>query len=110
MNAEREREARELRAQGEELAQRIRARAEREQTILIADARRTSQLLRGEGDAEAVRIYADAFGQDKDFFSFYRSMEAYRKSIDEDTTLVLSPDSDFFRYFGDAAGKQKVKK
>ena len=103
MQSEREREAREFRAQGAELAQRIRSRAERERTVLIAEAQRGAQILRGEGDAEATRIYADAFNRDPDFFAFYRSMEAYRNALGgNDTTLVLTPDSEFFRYFGNA--------
>lgn len=93
MQSEREREAKEFRAQGAEIAQRIRARAERERTVLIAESQRQSQVLRGEGDAEAIRVYADAFGRDAEFFSFYRSMEAYRKALKPDgTTMVLSPD------------------
>lgn len=105
MQSEREREAREFRAQGAELAQRIRARAERERTVLVADAQRQSQTFRGEGDSEAIKIYADAFGRDAEFFAFYRAMEAYRNALGEDgTTVVLSPDSDFFRYFGSIGG------
>jgi membrane protease subunit HflC len=105
MQSERERDAREFRAQGAELAQRIRSRAERERTVIIAEAQRESQFLRGDGDAESVRIYAEAFGTDPDFFAFYRSMQAYREALsDPDTTMVLSPDSDFFRYFGDISG------
>jgi len=105
MKTERDREAKEFRAQGAEIAQRIRARAERERTVLIAESQRQSQVLRGEGDAEAIRIYADAFGRDAEFFSFYRSMEAYRKALKpEGTTMVLSPDSDFFSYFRNQSG------
>ena len=105
MQTEREREAREFRAQGAEVAQRIRARAERERTVLIAESQRQSQVLRGEGDAEAIRVYAEAFGKDPEFFSFYRSMEAYRKAMNpEGTTMVLSPDSDFFKFFRDQTG------
>jgi modulator of FtsH protease HflC len=100
MQTEREREARELRAQGAELAQRIRARAERERTVLLAEARRDSEVLRGEGDAEAVRTFAEAFGQDPEFFSFYRSMQAYREALGAGTTqFVMSPSNEFFRYF-----------
>jgi len=103
MQTEREREARELRAQGAELAQRIRARADRERRVIIADARREAQILRGEGDADAVRIFADAFGRDVEFFSFYRSMEAYRESlVDNNTSFVLAPEGDFFRFFDSA--------
>ena len=105
MQTEREREARGYRAQGAEMAQRIRASAERERTVILAEAERDAQFLRGEGDAEAVRIFAGAFNQDPDFFAFYRSMEAYRKSLNkDDTTMVLSPESEFFDFFGDAFG------
>jgi membrane protease subunit HflC len=100
MKQERAREANEYRAEGEEISQRIRARAEREQTVLLAQATRESSILRGQGDAEKTKILADAFGQDADFFAFYRSMEAYRDALPGDnTTLVTSPSSDFFRYF-----------
>ncbi|KAA5604495.1 protease modulator HflC [Roseospira marina] len=105
IRSERDREAREARAQGRELAQQIRARADRERTVIVAEAENRAQAIRGQGDADAIRIYADAFGQDPSFFSFYRSMEAYRNSLgDSGTTMVLSPDSDFFRYFGDISG------
>lgn len=99
MQTEREREAKELRAQGAELAQRIRARADRERRVLLAEAERDAQITRGKGDAEAVRIFADAFGQDAAFFEFYRSMQAYREALGgEGTSMVMSPDSDFLRY------------
>lgn len=104
MRSERERDAREARAQGQEQAQQIRSRADREKTVLIAEAQRESQILRGEGDAQAIRIYAEAFGKDPKFFAFYRSMQAYRESLGSDTTMVLSPDTDFFKYFGNPAG------
>ncbi|MFP6690248.1 MAG: protease modulator HflC [Alphaproteobacteria bacterium] len=101
MQTEREREAKEYRAQGDEASQRIRSRADKERTILLANAKRESEILRGQGDALAIKIFADAFGQDEDFFSFYRSMQAYTLALGaEDTTLVLSPDSEFFRFFG----------
>ena len=106
MQTEREREAKELRAQGAEEAQKVRAVADRDKVIIIAEAKKTAQITRGEGDSEAVRIFADAFGRDIEFFSFYRSMEAYRNSLgSDDTTMVLSPDSEFFRYFGNISGK-----
>ena len=106
MKTEREREAREFRAQGAEISQRIRSLADREKTVLLAEAQKQAQILRGEGDANAVRIFAEAFGTDIDFFTFYRSMQAYRESLGgEDTTMVLSPDSDFFRYFGSMLGE-----
>jgi membrane protease subunit HflC len=105
MQSEREREAREFRAQGAEFAQRIRSAAERERTIIIADGQRKAQILRGEGDGQSVKIYADAFGKDPGFFAFYRSLQAYRDSLaGHDTTLVLSPDSEFFHFFGGIAG------
>jgi membrane protease subunit HflC len=105
MQSERQREAQEFRAQGDEFAQRIKAVAERERTVILADAQRQAQILRGEGDGETVKIYADAFGKDKDFFAFYRSMEAYRDALaGRNTTLVLSPDGDFFKFFNHADG------
>lgn len=100
MQTEREREAREARALGQEQAVRIRAEAERSRTILIAEAERASQVLRGEGEGESVRIFAEAFSKDEDFFEFYRTMEAYKASLTgDDTTLMISPDSEFFKFF-----------
>jgi membrane protease subunit HflC len=100
MQTERQREANELRAQGAEVAQRIRSRADRERRVLIADAMRQADVFRGEGDAEATRISGEAYGQDPGFYQFYRSMQAYRTALgDGNTNLVISPDSDFFRYF-----------
>ena len=100
MQQERKREANEFRAEGSEIKQRIEARAEREVTVLLAEAGRESQILRGEGEAEQTRILGDAFGQDADFFAFYRSMQAYRDALPPDTSRVLlSPNSEFFRYF-----------
>lgn len=99
MKAERDREARELRAQGQELYQQIRSRADRDRTVLIAEAQREAQTIRGEGDGKSIEIYADAFSRDADFYRFYRSLQAYRSSLGSDTTLVLSPNSEFFRYF-----------
>lgn len=106
MKSEREREAKEFRAQGYEQAQKIRADADKQRVIVVAEAQKQAETLRGQGDAEAIKIYADAFGKDPDFFSFYRSMQAYRTAItDSDTTtMVLSPDSDFFRYFNSMGG------
>jgi membrane protease subunit HflC len=107
MKSEREREAKEVRATGEEEAQKIRADAEKTRTVIISEAQRTAQETRGAGDAEAIRIYADSFGQDKEFFSFYRSMEAYRKAMGkEGTSMVLSPSSSFFRFFKDKHGEE----
>lgn len=105
MKSEREREAKEFRATGEEEAQKIRADAEKTRTVIISEAQRTAQETRGAGDAEAIRIYADSFGQDAEFFSFYRSMEAYRNAMGKDgTSMVLSPSSSFFRFFKDSFG------
>ena len=105
MQTEREREAKELRARGAEAAQRLRAAAERDRVVLLAEAQKESQITRGQGDGDAVRIFADAFGRDLEFFAFYRSMEAYRIALgSDDTTMVMSPDSEFFRFFGDITG------
>ena len=105
MKSEREREAKEFRATGEEEAQKIRADAEKTRTVILSEAQRQSQEIRGAGDSQAIQIYADSFGQDADFFAFYRSMEAYRKSMNNNgTSLVLSPDSSFFRFFKDKDG------
>jgi membrane protease subunit HflC len=109
MQTEREREAREARAQGSEQAQRIRAEAEREKTVLLADAQRQSQILRGQGDAEATRVYAEAFGRDPAFYDFWRSLEAQRKALADGTTLLLSPDGDFFRFFRDMQGRAPAR-
>jgi membrane protease subunit HflC len=106
MKSEREREAKEFRATGEEEAQKIRSAAEKTRTVIISEAQRVAQETRGAGDSEAIRIYADSFGKDPEFFSFYRSMEAYQKSLGKTgTSMVLSPDSAFFRYFLDKDGK-----
>ena len=108
MKSEREREAKEFRAQGFEEGQKIRADADRQRVVLVAEAKQQAETLRGEGDGKAIKIYADAFGQDPEFFAFYRSMQAYRNSMgDSGTTMVLSPDSDFFRYFNNMAGGPK---
>ncbi|MFQ5974405.1 MAG: protease modulator HflC, partial [Alphaproteobacteria bacterium] len=105
MRSEREREANLLRAEGEEVSRRIRATADRQQVEILAEARRESAILRGEGDAERNRVLGIAYGQDPEFFDFYRSLEAYRETFNpEDTTMVLAPDSDFFRYFGRVGG------
>jgi modulator of FtsH protease HflC len=107
MRTEREREAADLRANGQQRAQTIRARAERESTVIRAEANRQAEQLRGQGDADRNRILAEAFGLDRDFFAFYRSMQAYETGLKSaDTRLVLSPDSDFFRYFNDATGRR----
>ena len=105
MQTEREREAREIRAQGEEQSLRIRAEADRTRTVLISEARRQSEILRGEGDGEAVRIFADAFGQDIEFFTFYRTMQAYREALNaDDTTIIMSPDGDFLQFLNNVQG------
>ena len=105
MKSEREREAKEFRATGEEEAQKIRADAEKTRTVIISEAQRTAQETRGAGDAEAIRTYAKSFGQDAEFFSFYRSMEAYRNAMGKSgTSMVLSPSSSFFRFFKDKDG------
>ncbi len=105
MQTEREREARENRAQGAEIADRIRGDAERQRTIILAEAQRTSEILRGEGEGTRVKVFADAAGQDPEFYAFYRSLQAYSRALTDNTTsLVLSPDSEFFRYFNSVIG------
>jgi modulator of FtsH protease HflC len=99
MQTERLREANQFRAQGAEDAQKIQSTADKERTILLAEARKKAEILRGEGDAEATRIYAEAFGQESDFFQFYRSLQAYKRTLNQkDTTMIMSPDSDFLKY------------
>ena len=101
MKSERERQAKEARAQGYEWSQQIRARADRERTVILAEAQRQAQIERGQGDAEANRIFGEAFGKDPQFFALYRSLQAYRHALgDGNTTLVLSPDNDFLKVFG----------
>jgi membrane protease subunit HflC len=100
MQSERERVAREARAEGAEVAQRVRAGAERERTVLIAEAQAQADILRGQGEQEAIRIFAEAVQRDPAFFQFWRTMQAYREAFTEgDTKMVLTPDSEFFRYF-----------
>ncbi len=109
MKSERDREAKEARGQGQEQALQIRARADREKIVLLAEAQREAQIVRGEGDAAAIKIYADSFGKDPQFFSFYRSMQAYTNALGNgDTTMVLSPGMDFLRYLGDQTGASKA--
>ncbi len=104
MKSERDREAKEFRAQGAEVNQRIVSRADRNRTVLLAEAQKRADILRGEGDARAIQIFAEAFGKDVDFFQFYRSMQAYRDALkNSDTTMILSPNSEFFKYFEDVA-------
>lgn len=105
MQTERAREAAEIRAQGQEAAQRIRARADRDVVVLVAEANREGERVRGEGDGQRNGIFAQAYGRDQNFFSFYRSMQAYEHGIgSSDTRLVLSPDSEFFRFFRQPVG------
>jgi len=105
MNAERLAEAAQLRALGTQEAIRIRAEADREAVVLVAAARKDSEILRGEGEGERNRVFAEAFSRDQEFFAFYRSLKAYELAIGEgETTMVLSPDSEFFRYFADPSG------
>jgi membrane protease subunit HflC len=98
MRAERERQAKKFRAEGEEESRKIRSDADRRVRVILADARRESSILRGEGDALAVSIFADAYGRDPEFFDLQRSLEAYRTAINPGTTLVISPQAEFFRY------------
>jgi membrane protease subunit HflC len=99
MEAERERVAREFRSQGAEAAERIRADADRQRVVILANAFRDAEKLRGEGDAKSAEIYARAFGEDTEFFTFYRSLNAYKNTFSRSNTMVLDPDSDFFKYF-----------
>jgi modulator of FtsH protease HflC len=105
MKAERLAEAERLRARGREAAQRIKAIADRQVVEIVAEARKESEIIRGQGEGERSRIFADVFSKDPDFFAFYRSMAAYGKALENSgTTMVLSPNSEFFRYFQDAGG------
>ncbi len=99
MRAEREREAKRYRSEGEERALVIRAKADREKTILLSEATRKAQVLKGEGDAVATKLYAQAYTKDPEFFYFLKTMEAYKKTLGDRDTLVLTPESEFFRYF-----------
>ena len=108
MQTERQRQAAEFRAQGNQRSQEIKAKADRDVTVLVAEATSKGEQTRGDGDAERNRIYADAFGRDPDFFSFYRSMQAYEAGQrSNDTRMLLRPDSDYFRYFGDPSGNAR---
>ena len=103
MQTEREREAKEFRARGAEMAVTITSTADRKVTVILANAEKQSEIMKGEGDGIRNKIFADAFGRDPDFFSFYRAMQAYETAlIGGDTTLILSPDSDFFKFFGNS--------
>lgn len=108
MISELEERAKETRAKGNERAREIRATADKEREIIVAQAQKESQIIRGEGDERAIKIYADAYNQDKEFFAFWRSMQAYRQSIGKDnSSLVLSPDSRFFKYFDPEKAKSR---
>jgi modulator of FtsH protease HflC len=110
MITERQREAAEFRAQGDQKAQEIRSNADREATVIVAEANSKGEQTRGEGDAERNRLFAEAYGKDPDFFSFYRSMSAYENGLKSaDTRFLLRPDSDFFRYFGNPQGNPQAK-
>jgi membrane protease subunit HflC len=107
MQAERSRVAKEFRSEGMEAAERIRADADRQRQVLIANAYRDAEQLRGEGDARAAEIYAEAYGKDSEFYSFYRSLQAYQESFDGGSNMMLlEPDSEFFQYFNEASGKK----
>ena len=108
MMSERVREAKEFRAKGSEIAQKIRAEADKDKTVILAEANRKSEILRGEGESKAISIYANAFEMDPDFYSFYRSMQAYGNVLGEDgTTMILSPDSEFLEFFNDSKGSKR---
>ena len=104
MESERRQAAEQIRAEGEQRSREIRADADRQATVIRAEARAQSERIRGEGDGRRNAIFAEAYGRDPEFFAFYRSMLAYEAAVNSGTTLVLAPDSDFFRYFGDQAG------
>jgi membrane protease subunit HflC len=106
MRAERQRLSRQLRAEGEEQGRRIRAESERDALVLVSEAKRDADILRGEGDAEAARVYAEAFAGDAGFYEFIRSLDAYRKVIPHNTTLVMPPTNDFFRLFETRSPRQ----
>jgi len=108
MQTERQQEAAQFRAEGSRRSQEIKAKADRDVTVLLAEATSAAERTRGDGDAERNRVFADAYGRDADFFSFYRAMQAYEQGLQKgDTRLLLRPDSDFFRFFGDPAGKAR---
>ena len=108
MQTEREREAKEFRAQGAEMAAKITSTADKEVTVILANANKQSEIMRGEGDGKRNNIFADAFGRDPQFFSFYRAMQSYEKAlIGGDTSMILSPDSDFFKFFGKTGAIKK---
>jgi membrane protease subunit HflC len=105
MVSERQQQAAQYRGEGSEAAQTVRATAERDRTVLLAEAQRDAQRVRGDGDAQAIKLYADAFGQDKIFFAFYRSLQAYRSALNgKNTSFIVSPDNNFFRFFNGLSG------
>nr|HPQ60063.1 protease modulator HflC [Syntrophales bacterium] len=105
MRAERERQAKQYRSEGEEESLKIKAAADRDREIILAKAYEEAEKMKGEGDSESIRIYAEAYGQEPEFYEFIRSLEAYRKSMKTDTTLVVSPEDAFFRHLGSKTGK-----
>ena len=108
MQTERQREAKEFRAEGAEIAAKITSTADKDVTVLLANANKQSQIFKGEGDGQRNKIFADAYGKDPEFFGFYRAMQAYETAlIGGDTSLILSPDSDFFKFFGKAGVTKK---
>ena len=108
MQTEREREAKEFRAQGAEMAAKITSTADKEVTVILANANKESEIMRGQGDGKRNKIFAEAFGRDPQFFSFYRAMQSYEKAlIGGDTSMILSPDSDFFKFFGKTGAVKK---
>ena len=108
MQTEREREAKEFRAQGAEIAAKITSTADKEVTVILANANKQSEIMKGEGDGQRNKIFASAFGRDPQFFAFYRAMQSYEKAlIGGDTSLILSPDSDFFKFFGKTGIKKQ---
>ena len=108
MQTEREREAKEFRARGAEMAVTITSTADKEVTVILAEAQKKSEIMKGEGDGERNKIFADAFGQDADFFAFYRAMQAYERAlIGGETSLIMSPDSEFFKFFGNVKAQIK---
>jgi membrane protease subunit HflC len=108
MQTERQREAKEFRAEGAEIAAKITSTADKDVTVLLANANKQSQIFKGEGDGQRNKIFAEAYGKDPEFFGFYRAMQAYETAlIGGDTSLILSPDSDFFKFFGKAGITKK---
>ena len=98
MRAERERQAKRYRSEGKEESQKITAKADMERTIILAEAYKIAEKTKGEGDAKSIKIYADAYKKDLEFFEFTRSLEAYKKSLKSDTSLIITPDSKFLKY------------